>query len=105
MVDLNVLLQHVVFRSVDQSSNQEQAARVHRPRRPEARKRYREWEDAPPTTASGLTCYSAFRWTSVEKWRNRELFHTTQPDESAMAAPAIRGLRNPNAARGMATTL
>jgi hypothetical protein len=34
-----------------------------------------------------------------------ELFQTTKPDESTIAAPAISGFRNPRAASGIATTL
>jgi hypothetical protein len=37
--------------------------------------------------------------------RNRRLFSTTNTEENAIAAPAIMGLRNPNAASGIAATL
>jgi hypothetical protein len=37
--------------------------------------------------------------------RSRRLLATTNADDAAMAAPAISGLRNPDAATGMAATL
>jgi hypothetical protein len=40
-----------------------------------------------------------------EKRRNRRLLLTTNTELNAMAAPAIRGLSRPSAAKGMAATL
>ncbi len=37
--------------------------------------------------------------------RSLELLYTTKPDDRAMAAAAMSGLRRPNAARGIAATL
>ena len=39
------------------------------------------------------------------KCRSRALFQTTKADEKAMAAPAMSGLRSPQAASGIAATL
>ncbi len=50
-------------------------------------------------------CDVAPRGTSSPIRPIRELFHITNPDERAMAAAAIRGLRRPQAARGIAATL
>jgi hypothetical protein len=47
--------------------------------------------------------------TSAEpEWvtrRRRELFHTTKPEESAIAPAATSGFKKPKAARGMAVAL
>jgi hypothetical protein len=37
--------------------------------------------------------------------RRRALFHTTNPEDRAIAAAAINGFNNPNAASGMAARL
>ena len=48
-------------------------------------------------------CQDVF--VSGEKRRRRRLLLTTKTELNAMAAPAMRGLSKPRAARGMAATL